>query len=118
MRMPKFSSLIFDRDMTHWYRLYDKKYFKGRLPVLEVYYGPLSARKERFAYGCTAFLKGKPIYIALNNKLNRMGEEISRLTLLHEMVHVSMGSRGAPHGPLFHEEKRRLIKAGALDDIF
>ena len=116
-RLVDVSKLVYDRDLTHFYHAYNRRYFKRRmLPNIEVYYGPLPAPHGKFKYGVTGFSdRGKPIYITLNKKIRNLGEDIVHITLLHEMVHASLPFR-VKHGPKFKKEIRRLLLAGAFDE--
>ena len=59
--------------------------------------------------------KGKPWFICINDWLEKAGSAFALSTLLHEQIHVKHGR--AAHGPAFQKEKRRLIRAGAFDDL-
>jgi len=53
-------------------------------------------------------------FIAINNCLRRF-TELAEVVLLHEMIHARYPQIG--HGSVFQKERRRLVKAGALDEI-
>ena len=112
-----FFKLVFSPEMTEHYDFYNKAHFKGRLPPMRIYYGPLK-EKTPFKYGVTAFTRrNRALYIVLNKKLKGLGKEVSCLVLLHEMLHVKLEGSDSGHGRLFHREKRRLLLAGAFDDL-
>ncbi len=114
----EFFKLVFSPEMTDHYDFYNKIYFRSRLPPMRIYYGPLAKEKTPFSYGVTAFMRGnRALYIVLNNKLKRVGKDVSCLVLLHEMLHVKLEGSDDGHGRLFHKEKRRLLLAGAFDDL-
>ncbi len=104
------------RYLTRFYEAYNTLYFNGKLPKLKVYYG----RLKRDVYGETAFnaKNHRAAFITVNQKLHRQGWSCTEhVTLLHEMVHVSIGPTKDSHGKEFQKQKRRLIVAGAFDDI-
>lgn len=91
------------------YREFNRKWFGNRLPKdMVVSYANL----DPIGQGVTHYFKGRPLYIELNHRL-RWSESQTALTLLHEMVHVSLPYR-FNHGPKFHKEMLRLAKAGAF----
>ena len=113
-----FFKLVFSPEMAGRYDFYNETYFKGRLPPMRIYYGPLAREKTPFSYGVTAFTRrNRALYIVLNKKLKGLGKEVSCLVLLHEMLHVKLEGSDSGHGRLFHKEKRRLLLAGAFDDL-
>ena len=92
---------------------YNEKFFRGSLPKTKVYWYRFPKHRR---YGCTAFTKeGEPWFICINAWLEKAGTAFALSTLLHEQIHVKY-SRAA-HGPVFQKEKRRLIRAGAFDDL-
>lgn len=116
------------------YNKFNKKYFKNQLPDLYVHYGKL----HRNCFGKTRFkilCKGKcercyklrtkyidevknnrlAIDIIVSDKLKKsISDHQSVLTLLHEMIHVSIGGK-YQHGPKFRKEMKRLLRAGAYN---
>ena len=103
--------------MTKWYREYNFLYFKNvALPNIDVFYGKIINERGSFTYGITCFnYKYEALYIVLNQKLKVLGEDISCITLLHEIIHAAYPKIG--HGPKFKKETRRLILGGAYDEL-
>ena len=115
-RLADLNKAVYSRDMTHWYHVYNRRYFKKQfLPNIEVYFGPLKAPKGKIKFGCTGMRGLDPIYIVLNKKLEKFGECFAHLILLHEMVHAYIPR--ADHGPKFRKEIHRLAVAGAFNDL-
>jgi hypothetical protein len=54
--------------------------------------------------------------IVLSKKYHRH-DSLWRATLLHEMCHISTITEKTEHGPRFRKELRRIIVAGAFDDL-
>ena len=115
-RPPK---MCYSRDYTFLFHELDKKYFGGRLRNIEVYHGQLAPRhKHEFRYAVTGIsVCGRPMYIVLNEKLRAIGQDVSEMTLLHEMIHVKYPKDKDNHGKVFKKERRRLILAGAFDEL-
>ena len=95
-------------DLRYLYWDYNKRYFKGKLPNCKVRFKKL---KDPFL-GVTWTQKGKKPQIFLNPLFKRW-PCITHLTLLHEMVHVSLPLR-IDHGKRFQAEMLRLAKKGAF----
>ena len=95
------------------YAQLNRKYFKGQLPKIRVFYGYVRSMPTAsyMAFACTD-------RIVLQPWLRRSGK-VSIYALLHEMVHIKLYALGldAGHGPRFDKETRRLYKAGAFDNI-
>ena len=91
----------------------NKKYFKHQLPL--VFVGFYYDRDD--SYGATLRLHGAKYcsHIMLNPKFKEW-VKATKITLLHEMCHVKLHNKGG-HGPKFKKELRRLILAGAFDDL-
>ena len=114
-------NLRYSRGLTFAYHTINRKYFEGRLPNLEVYYEPMRLQKNRGGMcttsGYTAIAKGgRILFIAINDKLRKF-EDLAELVLLHECIHVKYPLDPDDHGPRFQKERRRLIVAGAIDEI-
>lgn len=106
------------KELTRFYEVYNSIYFNGTLPKIKVYHRKLKPK----TYGWTAFdvKSRRAVYIGVSETLHRQGWQCTELvTLLHEMVHVSMGpvSEKEGHGKEFQKRKRKLIVAGAFDDL-
>lgn len=113
-----------DVDLQYLYDSLNCRYFRMKLPSVQAgyYFGP----NEKQNYGSTIrLLKASyPTYICLNPHFKDW-PKTNEATLLHEMCHVKLhtlcaqtGKRpGASHGPQFKAELRRLILAGAFDEL-
>jgi len=102
------------------YHEFNEKYFGGRCPNIEVYTEDLSKtkvdrEKERYGYTAISCKTNRVKFIALNSRIAKW-KDASLITLLHEMVHARY-PRSEDHGPLFKKERRRLIVAGAFDEL-
>lgn len=117
-------------DLKKEYDYYNKLYFGNKLPQDMVVewssnivdgtsggchpHGVLPCAQPYCQRGCkSSFIRISPIL--------SMMECQSLCTLLHEMVHIKslVGSRHlAYHGKIWQTEMRRLVRAGAFDDIW
>jgi len=109
------------------YKAYNKMYFGGRLPNIEVRW---SKHLPRSCYGDFTWLPP----LRIGGKVYRFGlvqlalwtkqhEEIWRMNLLHEMVHVKLRRRSLNSLPDYHSERwykemRRLAERGAFDKLW
>jgi hypothetical protein len=100
------------------YRFYNKKYFNGELPDIWLIFGQArvwkKARLGKRTCAATFFEDGHPIGIAIRYYETKNFGYI-RADLLHELIHVARPKAG--HGRAFKQELRRLMMAGAFDDI-
>jgi predicted metal-dependent hydrolase len=113
-------TLSFSRELTYLYHEINERYYRGKLPNLEVYWAPLPAkRKEEFKYGITAVGRKnhRAHYIVINEKLRKLGSDVAELVLIHETIHARHPRKAGDHGKVFEKERRRLILAGAVDHL-
>ena len=99
----------------NYYDKINEKYFNYGLPNVSV--GFYKDKKNDDCYGCSFTpYKAKFVHTIALNPLFTEWTKVVRTTILHEAVHVKlMGKHG--HGPKFKKELRRLILAGAFDDL-
>ena len=107
----------FSRDFTWVYHDYNKKYFNGRLKNLEVFFQKFSKNKEKTNYGHTLISKKDGAIGIVLNKRIKGWHEVCKTVVLHEMIHVRFPYDPKVHGNKFKKERRRLIVAGAFDDL-
>lgn len=99
--------------LESWFVHYNETFFGNKLASVVVYW--YNFRKEN-RHGVTTFDPGTTRSTAiLINKNLKNASCYALQTLLHEMIH--MKKPRAMHGPAFHKEKLRLLKAGAYNDI-
>ncbi len=101
-------------ELAGLYRRYNKKYFRNRLPAIRVRFA--SILKPYGQLGVTHYEERKVCYIYID-KLLRRWNSTARLTLLHEMVHVSLPFR-IEHGPVFERGMRRLARLKAFTGLW
>jgi hypothetical protein len=110
------------------YKAYNKRYFRGRLPNVEVRWSRILGRgwygesvwlpltecgKKKFTFGLIRLADWmKPHW------------EVWNLTLLHEMVHIKLRKRCLEakvgpqhHSKKWHDEMRGLAERGAFDEL-
>lgn len=107
------------KGLRKMYRDFNRKWFRNRLPKnIEVRFVDLPQPKalSHINFGLTHFEAYKPVYIYIWSGLQRNHGETA-MTLLHEMVHVSLPYTCNSHGPYsrFEKEMVRLAKAGAFN---
>ena len=88
----------------------NKRWFLGKLPELKpdnVYFADM---KDFLA---TVTCSTEP-RLTISTKI-QFSDLLMRQVLLHEMAHVS--SKDCVHGPYFQREMRRLVVAGAWDEL-
>ena len=92
---------------------YNAFYFGNALPVVYVGF----YRMSDDTYGYTFRFRGAKYttHICLNPKFKGYQTLLAKI-LLHEMVHVKLNNKYG-HGPRFKRELKRLILAGAFDDL-
>jgi hypothetical protein len=103
--------LIYSRELTLLYQELNQKYFDGKCPAIEIFFQRMASK----TMGHTRTLNGKKAVLIAINSRYKGHERIVEETLLHEMVHAAHPTWD--HGANFRRETRRLILAGALDDI-
>ncbi len=92
------------------YRKYNYKYFDGQLP------NPPEVKILWAEMGNQLMGYQLEDEIVLSRKYHRH-DSLWRATLLHEMCHISTIDEKNEHGPKFRKELRRIIIAGAFDDL-
>jgi SprT-like family protein len=100
---------VLARRLTEWHRLYNDRYFGGRLRAIPI---RVSRRmKSRLGHYTAASPTGEHAEIAISRKhLRRHGWEEALHTLLHEMIHQWQDEEGhlIDHGPTFRRKAREL----------
>lgn len=101
-------------ELARLYRRYNKKYFGNKLPAIRVVFA--SILRPYGQLGVTHYEERKPVYIHID-KLLRKWNCTAKLTLLHEMNHVSLPFR-VEHGPVFERGMRRLARLKAFTGLW
>ena len=103
------------------YNSYNKQFFGGKLPDILVGYATTKQfQRHRVKKGTCAFTSfdddthTKPTAIVIHYFPGKSTLYI-KADLLHEMIHVSKSR--AEHGNVFKKERRRILLAGAFDNI-
>ena len=107
----KYKNFIPCRAAERTYDYYNKKYFNGQLPTVHVGF-----YKGMEDYAWTIRLHGNKFatFICINQHFEMWSKVVDQ-NILHEMIHVKVFDNG--HGKKFQKEKRRLLFAGAFDDL-
>jgi hypothetical protein len=109
--------MLTTKQLRLMYRRFNKKWFRNKLPKnLQIIVKDLG-RGKNAGWAVTHFESYQPVYIMFNRQhlWNHSG---TRMTMLHEMVHVALPFRCDSHGPYsrFEKEMVRLAKAGAFTE--
>lgn len=108
--------MIDDKWLRRQYVAYNKSFFHGLLPPdLPVQFADID---DSWA-GVTYFDREtkEAIQIDIDKGLRKLGR-YAKIVLLHEMSHVSVGNKERQlHGPLWRQERKRLIDAGAYTPL-
>lgn len=109
-----------------YFRLYNAKYFGGVLtePVLQwaklKHYGHFFGREINTYNVVTDELDATRLELVIElAEWTRGMNNVWRLTLLHEMVHLKLhNKRCKTHGKLFNDEMKRLANVGAMNGLW
>ena len=111
---------FYPKKFTRWelgQRLYDhynEEYFGNKLPVVHVgFYKPGKSLTMGFTFRTQGARHASHITL---NPIFKKFTCVLCATLLHEMIHVKDSCKGG-HGPRFKRELRRLILAGAFNEL-
>lgn len=107
------------------YDLFNRRYFRERLPKIPVRWvlPQDTEKRSRGALGCTLFRVGDgrltPVEIRLHPKLRNSGT-VWATTLIHEMVHVQQWRlpRSQAHGRKFNNRMKQLASLGAFNGLW
>src|SRR5690349_17730059 len=103
------------------YRKLNRKYFAGRLCnniTLGFCRKLQSQNSGKDCFGISYVFKNSTRRPAIFILWSLTNYNVSVLmTLLHEMVHLVTADENGAHGPKFHKEIMRLVKAGAYKNI-
>lgn len=106
-------------DLQVWFAGYNEMYFNDALPKTVLVDWHLNDPRY---LGLTDYEEhGEYYHIMLNPEYNKSGKT-ARLTLLHEMCHVSLRHDDDvefdQHGPKWQACMHRLANAGAMEDLW
>lgn len=102
--------MLTNKKLKYWYRRYNKKFWKNRLPEIPVRFANIKD------LGQTHFEGHEPVYIQIKREM-KFSRALSLMTLLHEQVHVFLPDR-IIHGPKFEAQMLRLARAGAFKGLW
>lgn len=109
-----------DRKLKQLYKLYNKQYFRNKLPNIQVAFGTPSDFKKGGLGKTTCAVTiynaaGIPKAVVIKKYKGKEWPYI-KADLLHEICHVAL-PWGTHHGPAFHREMKRLFLAGAFNGV-
>lgn len=102
-------------EIKNEYDRLNEKYFEGRLPK-NLEFGTEEWTRDLGHTGITYFEDDEPVEIdIISNEDSRFHNGPWTNTLLHEMVHISVGC-DEDHGPIFQNECRRVEEMMEMND--
>jgi hypothetical protein len=102
--------MVTNQDLQYLYCEFNRKYFSNKLPKdMAVHFEKLPGDR----LGVTRYHYHRPLYIEISISLQR-SFSLTAMTLLHEMVHVSLPFT-INHGPVFHKRMKKLARQGAFN---
>jgi len=104
------------KDIQQYFNKYNKQYFGGKLPKVKIYLAP---KKFKAIASIDEYRddKNKAYFkIQISRSAMDCGFRIASIALLHEMTHLSVGLEHQ-HDKVYQRAKRKLILAGAYDDL-
>ena len=110
------------RTLKRLYNEYNRKYFSGKLPSIEINFITPGQMKKFFGLNratcaVTCFKEGTTETVAIYISRNFLKcWRYVRADLLHECVHVAHPK--ADHGKVFQDEMKRLAMRGAFEDVW
>ena len=103
-------------DLSMWANFYQKKYFPNAAPAVTITVNTNDKFQGAACFDPTDMI----IHVA--ERITPF-ENLAKIVLLHEMIHVNLhhgmgdGEEGDHHGEQFKTEIKRLMTAGAYDNL-
>lgn len=97
------------------YHAYNEQYFDNALPQNVIVYWDTM---EGSALGAVAFDPGTGQFVVRLSMHLQFSETLTRMVLLHEMVHIKLWNASRGHGMPFQEEVLVLAHRGAFDGLW
>lgn len=103
------------QDISQWANLYQKRYFPDVMPPVTI---TINTHPD---FGGAACFDSTEMMIHIAERITPL-ENMTKIALLHEMIHVKLHTEGTDdgreeHGTRFKAEVKRLMQAGAYDDL-
>lgn len=105
-------------EMSALFLHFDKKYFRGRLPAVPVFWSRHLLDQEGLMGWTIPAGRGQFVILLNKRMLDNGFENTSISTLLHEICHVAVYPKGMEHGPAFNACMLRLAKSGAFTGVW
>ena len=122
--------MMTNRKLQKYFKEFNKEFFDGLLPDIKVIFSDLSEDDLAGAFNFDWDINKNPLLeqitevsIEIDKGLREYGT-YALITLLHEMLHLKTllrcstranVNKEGEHGPIFNEEKRKLILKGAFN---
>lgn len=90
-------------EMSALFLEYNKKYFRGRLPVVPVFWSRHLLDEEDLMGWTLPAGHGRFVILLNKRMLDNGFENTSIATMLHESCHVAVFPKGMEHGPAFEK---------------
>lgn len=99
-----------------FYQTYNAQYFDNKLTSGVIIYWDASMEMDELA---VTSMGQTPNQFVVRLSLNlQFSEALTRMVLLHEMVHIKLWNAARGHGKPFQDEMLSLAKRGALEGLW
>jgi len=98
------------------YRIYNEEYFDNRLPREVIIYWDASLGVDEL--GVTSRSQSTEQFVVRLSLNLQFSEALTRMVLLHEMVHIKLWGVTRGHGQPFQDEMLSLAKKGAFQNLW
>ena len=99
-----------------YYQIYNEQYFDNRLPKDVIIYWDTSIEVDELAV--TSLNQSADQFVVRFSLNLQFSDALSRMVLLHEMVHIKLWNVARGHGKAFQDEMLSLANRGAFEQLW
>ena len=103
-------------ELELYYRIYNEQYFENILPKTVIIYWDASVGVDEL--GFTSLSQTTEQFVIRLSLNLQFSEALTRMVLLHEMVHIKLWTVTRGHGKPFQDEMLSLAKRGAFERLW